>query len=176
MEFDYEPHLEPPSYDDAGSPLVVRGVVKGFAGSFESTAYVGVPQSFTTLTIEIDHVVHGGSQTTGKADIIYVPIFQGPKDSKTGAPITSPDDFSKAVPVGTAVLVIVGEASDTLKKDFARSHVAPEGTDPVGVGPQTVYFETCDGLVGGLDEIPKTNAWSQIKSLDDLESAIQRPA
>lgn len=178
VEFDYEPALSPPTFSESDPGVAISGTVDGFGGSFESSAYLGSPRQFTTMRIRVDHLITAGSsaQTSvgdiRSGEVVYAPVFQGPLDSSTGRPVTSAEDFNASIPNGTPVVMVVGEPSAALTKDFAQSKTAPSGTTPVGVGPQTIYLQTCDGIVGGMDSIPATEGWSRISTLDELEAAM----
>ncbi|NUR86128.1 MAG: hypothetical protein HOY71_18775 [Nonomuraea sp.] len=159
--YDY-PAYETPEALAARVQTVVTGRVTGFvAGPVVEEGIPGDRTHYVLMRTRVERRLKGVSE-----DLVDVSFYQGAAVDDQGTPHQSVEDFARAVPAGTRVLLFLNRARPG--GTVVEGHAARYSTPPQGVVLHEVTDDPHGRAVGGRDEVFSSLGWNQPCGIDGL--------
>ncbi|GIH77117.1 hypothetical protein [Planobispora longispora] len=106
-----------------------------------------------------------------KDDRVYVDLDQGGV-YHDGTPRTSLEDFRKAIPAGTKVMLFLFEDRRTAFRIDGERNGLPDGGRLTVPDPQGIIFETGNQLLGGQEDLDAR--WQRLDSIDAVAERVRK--
>jgi hypothetical protein len=131
------------------------------------------PERFVVMQVDVSRTLVMRDERLVDRDSVYIPVPQGPVDAETSEPVYSVKAFERAIPSGTKVVVLAKPAVP----DLARlNRGLPIGAEFTSTGIQGLFLDDCGEMIGGFDDVPGTQGWSRLKTIEQLEAGVERLA
>jgi len=171
-DFDYEPAGSPEELVRRGHDVVVAGEVETVVQAGEESVVPGDgnPLLYVAMKVRVTDPYRVRSPDLLDDGYVYAILSQGPR-SPDGTPSYSLEDWNRAIPPGTPILLLAGPAEEGV---VGPDSEVPDGARAVAPDVQGLVLEgLIDGrrqLENGLEEFAA--GWKGIESMDALKDRV----
>ncbi|MET8340394.1 hypothetical protein [Streptosporangium canum] len=168
-------------YDHKGSPeelvksrdheSIVVGSVEGFEQGRDIYAVEGdpYPEKRVVMHVRVDSTIKDRGLVSGGR--VYVDLDQGGV-YHSGKPRRSLDDFRKAIPAGTKVVLFLFPDRRTAFRIEGAGNGLPSGAALTAPDPQGMIFDNGSEVMGGQEDLE--GEWQAIGSVDEVAIRVKK--
>ncbi|WP_436757925.1 hypothetical protein [Streptosporangium sp. V21-05] len=171
MHFDYDHKATPEELVKARNhEAITTGTVEGFEQGRDIYAIEGDPYPEKRIVMRVkveDSIKDRGLVKDG---YVYVDLDQGGV-YHDGTPRTSLEDFRKAIPSGTRVILFLFKEQRAAFRIDGEKNGLPEGARLAAADPQGIIFDTGNQLVGGQEDLD--TQWKSINRIDVVAERVR---
>lgn len=171
-QFDYDHKGSPEELvKSRGHEAIVIGSVEGFEQGRDIYAIEGdpYPEKRVVMHVRVDSSIKDkGIVSNGRA---YVDLDQGGL-YHSGKPRKSLDDFRKAIPAGTRVMLFLFSDRRTAFRIEGAGNGLPTGAILAAPDPQGMVFDNGSKLTGGQEDLE--GEWRAMGSVDEVAIRVKK--